>query len=107
MGYLFLLLTVIFETAAVIFMKLSAGFQHKMYSLGAVLAYALSFVFLTLSLKYLSAGIANALWAGASALLVAVLGVFLFQERLNVFQAVSLILIVIGLVGLHVFEPKV
>ncbi len=106
MGYLFLCFTVLFETAAVIFMKMSVGFQHKWYSVGAVLAYALSFVFLTLSLKYLPAGIANALWAGASALLVAVLGIFIFQERLNIFQAVSLLLIVIGLVGLHVFEPK-
>jgi len=107
MGYLFLFFTVIFEAAAVIFMKLSAGFQDKWYSAGAVLAYALSFVFLTLSLKYLPAGLANALWAGASALLVAILGVFIFHEKINIFQAASLLLIIIGLLGLHVFEPKV
>ncbi len=106
MGYLFLGLTVLFETAAVIFMKMSSGFQHKWYSVGAVLAYALSFVFLTLSLKYLPAGLANALWAGASALLVAVLGIFIFQEKLSFFQAVSLLLIIVGLIGLHVFERK-
>ncbi len=106
MGYIWLFLTVVFETSAVIFMKFSAGFQHKWYAAAAVLTYALSFIFLTLSLKYLPAGLANAMWAGASTLLVAVLGFFFFQEKLNIYQAASLLLIIAGLIGLHAFEQK-
>ncbi len=101
-GHFFLLLTVLSETAAVIFMKLSSGFQNKLTLLIAVICYALSFVFLTLSLKYLPAGIANAIWAGASALLVAVLGLFIFNERLSTIQFLSLVLIVVGLIGLNI-----
>ncbi len=102
MGYLLLILTIISETAAVIFMKYSNGFQHKIHAGIAMAAYLLSFVFLTLALKYLEAGIANAVWAGASTILVAVLGIFLFKEQLSTMQWICLGLIVIGLVGLNV-----
>ena len=101
MGHLFLVLTILSESAAVICMKLSMGFQNKMYTVFAVITYALSFVFLTLSLKSLPAGVANAIWAGASALLVTVLGILIFKERLTAVQIVSMLLIAIGLVGLN------
>jgi len=101
MGYIYLLLTVLTETAAVLFMKASNGFQHRAISIIAIIAYMLSFVFLTLALKRLPVGTANAVWAGASTLLVAILGVFFFKESLNARQMIFLALIVIGLVGLQ------
>jgi len=102
MGYIFLVITILAETAAVIYMKLSAGFQQKFYSLAAIIAYAASFVFLTLALKHLPAGIANAIWAGASTLLVAGAGVYFFNEKLNWIQVVSMFLIAVGLIGLNI-----
>lgn len=102
MGYLFLLFTILCETAAVIFMKLSNGFQQKQYALIAIITYAASFIFLTLSLKQLPAGIANAIWAGTSTLLVAGAGVYFFHEKLNWIQIVSMLLIAIGLIGLNI-----
>ena len=101
MGYVYLLLTILTETAAVLFMKSSNGFQHKTSSIIAVMAYMLSFVFLTLALKRLPVGTANAIWAGASTLLVAILGVIIFKESLNTRQMIFLGMIVIGLVGLQ------
>jgi small multidrug resistance pump len=101
MGNLFLLFTILSETAAVICMKLSAGFHNKFYTVVAVITYGLSFVFLTLTLKYLPAGIANALWAGASTVLVTGIGIFVFKERLNMIQVLSILAIIIGLVGLN------
>lgn len=104
MGYLFLVATIIFETAAVIFMKLSDGFQHKAWGIAAVITYVASFAFFTFALKQLPAGLANAIWAGSSAVLVAVLGIFIFKEQLSVLQIVFLSLIIIGLVGLNLSE---
>lgn len=101
MGYLFLILTILSETAAVLFMKASHGFRDKLMASGAVLTYALSFIFLTLAFKTLPVGISNAIWAGASTVLVAVLGIFLFKEQLTIWQWVSLLLVVIGLIGLN------
>lgn len=102
MGYLFLLLTIVSETAAVIYMKLSNGFQHKLNATIAVIAYIVGFIFLTLALKQLPVGIANAIWAGASTILVAILGIYLFKEQLTTLQWISLLLIVAGLVGLNI-----
>ena len=101
MGYILLILTILFETAAVIYMKLSEGFHNKLQAAIAVIAYVLGFVFLTLALKHLPVGIANAIWAGASTVLVAVLGIFIFKEQLTIAQIIFLSLIVIGLVGLN------
>ncbi len=101
MGYLFLLLTILSESAAVICMKLSDGFHNKGYAAIAIITYAMSFTFLTICLKTLSAGIANAIWAGSSAVLVAVLGIFIFREKLSIVQGISLLLIVAGLIGLN------
>ena len=82
-------------------MKASDGFQQKTSSIIAIVSYMLSFVFLTFALKKLPVGTANAIWAGASTLLAAILGAFIFKESLNVRQMIFLGLIVIGLIGLQ------
>jgi len=101
MGYVYLVLTILAETIAVICMKLSGGFVNRTYSIIAVVTYALGFLFLTLSLKSLPAGLANAVWAGASTVLVAVLSYFIFEEKLTTIQLISILLITLGLVGLN------
>jgi len=101
MGALYLTLTILSETAAVICMKLSDGFHNRFYLICAMITYSLSFVFLTLSLKYMPAGTANAIWAGASTLLVALASLFILKEKMNTYQLISLALIIIGLIGLN------
>ena len=101
MDYIFLILTILSESAAVILMKLSNGFENKPYAVVAICAYILSFVFLTLALKYLQAGIANAIWAGTSTILVAVAGMIIFKEQVSFTQVIFFALIITGIVGLH------
>lgn len=101
MGYLFLLLTIITESTAVIFMKLSDGFTHKWLGAVAAVTYLLSFVFLTLALKHLPAGLANAVWAGASTVLVVLAGMIFLKEQVSMTQWFFISLIVAGLVGLN------
>lgn len=101
MGQLFLILTILTESAAVLFMKLSNGFQDKLQAALAIVCYAASFVFLTLALKTLPAGITNALWAGCSTVLVAVVSIYIFKEQLSTAQIIFLALIVTGIVGLN------
>lgn len=102
MGKLFLLLTILSESVAVISMKLSNGFKEPAWAVLAVITYALSFLFLTLALKELPAGIANGIWAAASTILVAIAGMLFLKERLNTVQIISLLLIAAGLVGLSI-----
>lgn len=102
MGYLFLILTIVTESAAVICMKLSNGFENRLFTVIAIAGYSASFIFLTLALKTINAGIANAVWAGASTLVVAILGVIFFRDKLTTIQVLSFFLIVIGIIGLNV-----
>lgn len=101
MGYLFLLLTILAESASVILVKFSKGFVEKPYAIAGILCYAASFVFLSLALRSLPAGIANALWAGTSTVLVVLLGMYFFKESLSAWQWVFLVMIVAGMVGLN------
>lgn len=101
MGYFFLILTILLEGSAVVFMKLSHGFHNKLYAALAIAGYGLSFFTLTLALKKLPLAIANATWAGASTILVAVAGIVFLEEHLNMWQTVYLLLIVIGIVGFN------
>ncbi len=101
MGYWYLLGVVIFETIAVITMDLSAGFTKLKRTLLAVATYAITFVCLTFALKTIPAGIANAVWAGASTILVALVARFFLHESLSAMQCVWLLVIAAGLVGLN------
>lgn len=100
-GYFFLLLTIMAESTAVIFMKFSGGFQYKIPAAISIIAYVLGFLFLTLALKTLPAGLANAIWAGASVVLVTLAGVVFFKEQVSPVQWLFLSLVVIGLIGLN------
>ena len=102
MGYFYLALTIILESASIIFMKLSNGFQHKWHLLYSIITYLLSFLFFTLALKHLSLGWANAVWAGTSTVLVALVGIYYFGEKMNITQMGFMALIIIGLVGLNI-----
>lgn len=99
--YLFLATTILLESAAILFMKQSHGFQHKLNAIAAIICYAASFLFLTLALKHLPMGWANAVWAGSSTLIVAVIGIVWMKEQVSFSQWIYLLFILVGLVGLN------
>ncbi len=99
--YIFLILTILFESAAVVFMKMSHGFTNKLQAAMAIVCYLVSFIFLTMGLKNLPMGWANAIWAGSSTVLVALFSMYYFKENLNMYQLFFLLLIVTGLIGLN------
>jgi multidrug transporter EmrE-like cation transporter len=101
MGYTFLILTIIVETTSVCFMKLADGYNNKGYFVLGATFYVSSFLLLNQALKYLPMGWTNAMWAGSSTVLVAILGIALFNETLNSKQVFFMVLIIIGLVGLE------
>lgn len=102
-GYFFLFATIVIETLAVILMKLANGFENKIYFGLGILAFITSFIFLSMALKSLPMGWANAIWAGSSTLLVCLVGYVYFEEKINWIQGIFLLCIVVGLVGLNFF----
>lgn len=99
-SFLYLLLAILFEVAGTTSMKLADGFTRLTPSIFIFVFYAFSFVFLTLSLKRLEIAFAYAVWAGLGTLLIALIGMVYFQEPVTAMKVISLLLVVIGVIGL-------
>ena len=106
MKWLMLLLAGIFEIMCAIAMKYSNGFSVLIPSIITTVAYILSAVFLALALKYLPLGMAYVMWVAFGIIGTTILGVLLFSEKLTVLQIISIILIIIGVIGLKLFAKQ-
>jgi small multidrug resistance pump len=100
-SWLLLVAAIAFEVGGTTCLKLSAGFSRLAPSIGVVVLYLLSFVFLAIALKTLDVGVAYAIWAGLGTALVAAIGIFLFGEPIGAGRIVSMGFIVVGVVGLQ------
>jgi small multidrug resistance pump len=101
MTLIYLLLAIVFEVGWATGMKLSQGLTRPWPTAFTVVAYILSLVFLALATKRLDVGVAYAVWAGAGAAMIAVIGVLYFREPMTAVKAASIALIVLGVVGLQ------
>jgi len=82
-------------------MKLSAGFSQRLPAILMGLFYAVSFYFLTLTLKKVELSVAYAIWSGVGTALIATIGILVFGEPMNLIKAFGLLAIVIGVVALN------
>lgn len=98
---LYLVLAILLEVAGTTSMKLSEGFTKLTPSVLIFVFYIFSFIFLTLSLRRLELSLAYAIWAGLGTSLIALIGVFFFHEPMTMIKGMSLILVILGIVGLE------
>jgi len=105
-SWLYLTGAILLEVAGTSCMKLSEGFSRLIPSVLIFIFYALSFVGLTIALKKIDVGIAYAVWAGIGTALIAVIGVLYFEETLTLVKALSILLIILGVVGLNLGGVK-
>lgn len=103
MKWIMLLLAGIFEIIWAVAMKYSNGFTVLIPSIITAITYILSAVFLALALKHLPLGMAYSMWVAFGIIGTALLGVLLFSEKLTVLQIISIILIIVGVIGLKLF----
>jgi small multidrug resistance pump len=82
-------------------MKLSQGFTKVLPSVLVFLFYGLSLSALTLALKRIDVSVAYAVWSGLGTALIASVGVLWLKEPLNTLKIISLMLIIIGVIGLN------
>jgi len=105
-GWLYLAAAIFLEVAGTTSMKLSNGFERLVPSVLIFLFYGLSFTALTFALRRIDLSIAYAVWAGLGMALIAVIGIVYFREPLTLLKIGSLLLIVLGVVGLNVSGVK-
>jgi small multidrug resistance pump len=97
---------IVLEVAGTISMKLSNGFTKLVPSLFLFMFYAAAFTALSFALRKIDVSVAYAIWAGAGTAIVAVIGIIYFREGLNAWKLISLVLIVVGVVGLNLSGAK-
>ena len=106
MSYVFLALAIICEVVGTMLLPSSQNFTKLIPSLVLVIAYTLSFYFLTFALRDIPIAVAYACWAGLGVFLVAVLGYFFFDQTLQWQATVGLCLIVFGVVLVNSYSTS-
>ena len=99
--YVLLGCSILFEVFADTCMKLSNGFKQKVYVIGVVIGYVISFVALSKVLLSLSLGMSYAIWTSAAVALTAVVSRVIWKERFNTKKIAGIVLIIVGVAGLR------
>jgi small multidrug resistance pump len=105
-GKFYLIATILVETLAVALMKMANGGEQKIMFSFAMLSFLASFLLLSQALKTMDMGLTNAIWAGSSTLLIYLVSIAFFQEKVNWQQGIFLLFIIIGIAGLNYFTKK-
>ncbi len=96
--YIYLVASVIAEAIGYSALNASAQFTKLWPSLLVIVGLGGSFYFLTLALKYMPLGITYALASGLGVVVVAMAGVLVFGQKLDLAAIVGLAFIIAGIV---------
>ncbi|WP_186646471.1 DMT family transporter [Fluviispira vulneris] len=106
MAWAYLVLAGIFEVVWAINLKEVDGISTLKPLLITLIGMIISFSFLSLALKKIPMGTAYAIWTGIGALGVAIYGVVFIGESANLLRVLSIIILVLGILGLKIFTPQ-
>jgi len=82
-------------------MKLSLGFTKIIPSILIFVFYGLSFTALAFALRSIDVSVSYAIWSGVGTALITVIGFLYFKEPITLLKIMSIMLIIIGVVGLN------
>jgi small multidrug resistance pump len=99
--FLILGVAIVIEVMATALLPKAEGFTNPGWAAAVLAGYGLSIWMLTVVVKQVPVSVAYAVWAGAGTALVAVVGLLFLGEHLNWAKAVSLGMIIAGVVGLN------
>jgi small multidrug resistance pump len=89
------------EVAASALLPKAEGFTNPTWTAVVLVGYGVAIWLLTVVVKSMPVSVAYAIWAGAGTALVAVVGLVFLGESFNWVKALSLAMIVAGVVGLN------
>ena len=103
MSWLYLLIASIFEVGWPFGMKMASINEYKSgWIIFAIIAMALSGIFLYFAQKTIPIGIAYAIWTGIGAVCTFLLGVLVFQDTVSTMKVFGVSLIILGVILLEV-----
>ena len=104
MPYLILALAILAETIGTTALQASQQFTRFWPSVLVVVAYALSFWLLSLTLKTMPVGVVYAIWSGLGIVLIALIGLTIFGQKLDLPAILGMGLILTGILVIHLFS---
>jgi len=105
MYWFYLALGIIFEVLGTICMKPAEGFTKLVPSIFVFVFYGLALGALVLVLKRMQeVSVVYAIWASAGTAIIAIIGILWYKEPVTPTKIVSLLLIVLGILGLELFD---
>ncbi len=98
---LLLTLAIALEVAATLALRASGGFTRVGASIAVVAGYATAFFLLGLVLRSIPVSVAYAVWSAVGTGTIALIGMTLLDEPAGAIRIVSLVVIMVGVVGLN------
>lgn len=105
--YLFLALAILCEVIGTTALTASNQFSKPLPSVVTVVGYGLAFYFFSFSLKAIPVGVAYAIWGGVGIVLVTLIGLVFFKQRLDLPALAGIGLIVAGVLVMQFFSKTI
>lgn len=102
MCWIWLLAAILLEVAATLLLKLSDGFTRVGATASMAVCYIGSFYLMAMSLRQMEVGTVYAVWSALGTALVVAAGILFFRESMTAIKAVSIMLIIAGVITLNV-----
>jgi len=102
--YFLLALAILAETAGTTALQASQQFTRFWPSVLVVVAYAISFYLLAITLKYMPVGVVYAIWAGLGIVFIAAIGYIVFGQKLDAPAMIGTAMIIAGIVVIQLFS---
>ncbi|PJE25910.1 small multidrug resistance pump [Pseudooceanicola antarcticus] len=103
-AYLTLIIAVVLETIGTSALTASQQFTRLAPSALTLVAYALSFYFLSLTLRHMPVGVVYALWSGLGIICIAAIGYLVFGQKLDLPAVLGMLMIGGGIAVIQVFS---
>ena len=100
-AWLLLAASIVSEVIGTIALKHSHGFAKLLPTLGAGSCFLLAIWLMSLSLKHIEMSITYAVWAGSATAILALVGIALYGESINMFKLVGMLMVVGGVIVLN------
>ncbi len=105
-AWLTLSLAILAEVIGTSALKASEGFSRLLPSVVVVAGYGVAFYFLSLTLKHIPVGIAYAVWSGAGTVLITLIGVLAFRQKIDLAGVIGIALIIAGVLVLNLLSKS-
>ncbi len=103
-AYLLLAIAILAEVVATSLLPLTEHFTKPLPSLGVALGYGTAFYCLTHILERIPIGITYAVWSGLGIVLLAVVGIVVYQQKPDLPAIIGISLILVGVVIINAFS---